>query len=245
MGTAADHCFWEAQRKAYEPFFRTIVYDARGAGQSSQPEDVESYTTSLLADDAAALLAALQIERAHVSGMSMGSATAQELTLRYPEKVGTLQLHATWGAKERWFHYVMEQLKCPLEREDRRGFASAVMPWVMSPSAINDPETHDAILEALVAHPHVCSFKGILGHIHADQQHHTIDRLPRIAVATLITAGELDWQVPARMGRSVHEAIPGSQWHMFTGPRSSHAACFEMPDEFNRLTLNWLRAHPL
>jgi len=245
MGTSSDHCFWDTQRPVYETRYRAIVYDARGTGQSSQPEDVENYTTALLADDAAALLNALGIERAHVSGISLGSATAQELALRHPEKVGTLQLHGTWGARDRWFQYVIDQLKYPVEREDRHGFACAAIPWVLSPAAVNDPEKHDAILNALLTHPHVSSFKGILGHIHADQTHQTIDRLPAISVPTLITSGELDWQVPIRLGRAVHQAIAGSDFYIFTGPYSSHCAFFEMPDEFNRLTLEWIRAHPL
>ena len=245
MGTSSDHCFWEAQRPVYEEYYQTIVYDARGTGQSSQPQDVESYTTELLADDAAALLDAIGIERAHVSGISLGSATAQELTLRHPKKVGTLQLHATWGAKDRWFHYVMEQLKYPIEREDREGFARAVIPWVLSPTAVNDSDMIGQIWEALTAHPHVSSFKGILGHIHADQTHHTIDRLGTIRTPTLITSGELDWQVPTRLGRAVHQAIADSELHIFRGPHSSHSAFVEMADDFNQLTLDWLRTHSL
>src|SRR5437764_4634835 len=81
MGTSSDHCLWESQLPAYQPHYQTTVYDARGTGQSSQPTDVESYTTPLLADDAAALLEALGVRRAHVSGISLGSATAQELAL--------------------------------------------------------------------------------------------------------------------------------------------------------------------
>lgn len=245
MGTSSDHCFWDSQRPAYEARYRTIVYDARGTGQSSQPEDIENYTMSLLADDAAALLDVLGIERAHVSGISLGSATGQELALRHPKKVGTLQLHGTWGAKDRWFHYVIDQLKYPIEREDRHGFAMAVLPWVLSPAAINNPEVHDAIVEAILTHPHVSSFKGILGHIHADQTHHSIDRLPNIKVPTIITSGEIDWQVPPRLGLAVHKAMPGSELHMFTGPNSSHSAFFEMADEFSKVTLKWLRDHPL
>lgn len=245
MGTSSDHCFWDAQRPAYEPFFRTVVYDARGTGQSSQPQVVESYSMAVLADDAAALLDALGIEKAHISGISLGSATAQELALRHPEKVGTLQLHGTWAAKERWFNYVIGQLKYPIEREDRLGFARTVLPWVLSPSAVNDPKIHDSIWEGLTTHPHESSLRGILGHIHADQTHHSLDRLPKITVPTLITSGELDWQVPTRLGLAVHDAIPHSELHVFRGPHSSHAAFFEMPEEFNRVTLKWFRDHPL
>jgi pimeloyl-ACP methyl ester carboxylesterase len=244
MGTSSDHCLWEGQLPAYQPHYQTIVYDARGTGQSSQPTDVESYTTPLLADDAAALLDALDVRHAHISGISLGSATAQELALRHPEKVATLQLHGTWGAKDKWFYYVIDQLKYPLERGDREGFARAVMPWVLSPDAVNDPLSHDALWQALTEHPHESSIPGILGHIHADQTHHTIDRLGQIRVPTLITSGEIDWQVPTRLGRAVHQAMPGSELHIFRGPRASHAAFFEMVDEFNGVTLEWLKAHP-
>ena len=57
---------------------------------------------------------------------------------------------------------------------------------------------------------------------------------------TLITSGEVDWQVPTRYGREVHERIANSELHVFTGPLSSHIAFSEMPDEWNRFTLDWL-----
>jgi pimeloyl-ACP methyl ester carboxylesterase len=56
----------------------------------------------------------------------------------------------------------------------------------------------------------------------------------------LITSGEVDWQVPTRYGRAVHERVAGSKLHVFTGPYSSHMAFVEMADEFNRLTLDFL-----
>ena len=53
----------------------------------------------------------------------------------------------------------------------------------------------------------------------------------------------MDWQVPTRYGRDVQKRIPGSALHVFTGPYSSHMAFVEMADEFNRLTLDFLRKH--
>ena len=57
---------------------------------------------------------------------------------------------------------------------------------------------------------------------------------------TLITSGEVDWQVPTRYGLEVQRAIPGSTMHMFRGPHSSHIAFHEMVDEWNAFTLGWL-----
>jgi pimeloyl-ACP methyl ester carboxylesterase len=89
MGTGADHRFWAAQVPAYAEKYRTIVYDSRGVGQTTVPPDPTSCSMALMADDAAALLDALAIESAHISGLSLGATVAQELCLRHPDKVRT------------------------------------------------------------------------------------------------------------------------------------------------------------
>ena len=58
------------------------AFDNRGAGRTPLPEGRLSAST--MADDAAALLRALEVPSAHVAGFSMGSAIAQELALRHP-----------------------------------------------------------------------------------------------------------------------------------------------------------------
>ena len=97
MGTNADHTTWAAQVESYRDSYQVITYDARGTGQSTHPEPLEDYSMKILADDAAALLDEIGVSSAHVSGLSLGSATAQELAINHPGKVETLQLHCTWG----------------------------------------------------------------------------------------------------------------------------------------------------
>ncbi|MFQ5845957.1 MAG: alpha/beta fold hydrolase, partial [Planctomycetota bacterium] len=58
----------------------------------------------------------------------------------------------------------------------------------------------------------------------------------------LVTAGEMDIQVPPRYGLEVANAIPGATFHLLEGPHASHIACVEMAEEFNRVTLDWLEA---
>ena len=103
MGTAADHSSWSAQVAAYRDHYSVITYDARGTGQSTHPPDLDSYSMAILADDASALLDHLGIETAHVSGLSLGSATAQELAIKNPDQISSLQLHCTWGRSDEWF----------------------------------------------------------------------------------------------------------------------------------------------
>jgi pimeloyl-ACP methyl ester carboxylesterase len=73
-----------------EAGYRTIAFDNRGHGISSKSYDPADYTPEKMAGDAAALLAHLGIEKAHVFGYSMGARVAAFLALAEPQLVATL-----------------------------------------------------------------------------------------------------------------------------------------------------------
>ena len=242
MGTAADHTTWAAQVEAYRHHYTVITYDARGTGQSTHPPDVNDYSMRILADDAAALCDSLGVERAHVSGLSLGSATAQELAINHPGLVATLQLHCTWGRSDEWFIRMIDTNETYILHDDPAGYIRTALLWVASPTFINDQPADVEAFERgfILENPHPPSKAGMLGHFHADKTHDTLDRLGSIEVPTLITSGEVDWQVPTRYGLEVQRAIEGSTMHVFRGPHSSHIAFHEMVDEWNAFTLGWL-----
>ncbi len=64
--------------------YRAIAFDNRGHGASSKSYDPADYTPHKMAGDAAALLAHLGIDRAHVMGYSMGARIAAFLALAEP-----------------------------------------------------------------------------------------------------------------------------------------------------------------
>ena len=242
MGTGADHSTWAAQVAAYRHDYTVITYDNRGTGQSPHPTDVSDYSMRILADDAAALLDCLGVERAHVSGLSLGSATAQEFAVNHPDKVATLQLHCTWGRSDEWFIRMIDTNETYILHDDFAGYIRAALLWVASPTFINDQPADVEAFERgfILENPHPPSAAGLLGHFHADKTHDALDRLGSIAVPTLITSGEVDWQVPTRYGLEVQRAIVGSAMHVFRGPHSSHIAFHEMAEEWNAFTLGWL-----
>src|SRR6185312_3628284 len=67
--------------------FDVIAYDHRGVGASTHLTG--AVTTAQMAEDAAGLLDALEIDSAHVLGISMGGMIAQELAIAHPERVRT------------------------------------------------------------------------------------------------------------------------------------------------------------
>jgi pimeloyl-ACP methyl ester carboxylesterase len=70
-----------------------IVFDSRGLGNTTMGS--KPYSMQQLASDAAGLLDALKITKADVMGYSLGSFTAQQFTMMYPDKVNTLTLVAS------------------------------------------------------------------------------------------------------------------------------------------------------
>ena len=223
----------------------TITYDLRGIGQSDRPSDPTTYTTEVLADDAKAILDGLEVRYAHISGLSLGAAVAMQLAIRYPEKVATLQLHAPWARSDEWFRRVVETMRYPAERGDFAFASSVDQMWSFSRHFLAERLEEARRMQRLnlVENPYPPTKEGLLGHYNADMTHDAYDRLPEIKAPTLITSGELDWYVPVHYAREVHERIPNSELHVFSGPSSSHAGFFENADTFNTVTMEFLRRH--
>jgi pimeloyl-ACP methyl ester carboxylesterase len=70
--------------------FRVIVPDLRGYGRSGKPQAVEAYSIAFLAADVLAVLADLEIDRAHVVGHDWGAALAWGLAAFAPDRVDHL-----------------------------------------------------------------------------------------------------------------------------------------------------------
>ncbi len=243
MGTGADHSFWGPQVEAYSKQFRLIIIDSRGTGQSSRPADWQSCTAKAMAEDAFGVLDHLDIDKAHVGGLSLGSAVAQEMALAAPDRLLSLSLHGTWGRSDEWFIRAIDTLAYPALRGDIHTYLYFALMWVLSPRFLDDrPDEVEQIVTTYIdANPYPPSPEGILGHTNADVLHDTLDRLGEIRTRTLVTAGEMDWLVPPRYGEEVARAIPGARYHLFRGDFSSHCACVEMADDWNAISLAFLR----
>jgi pimeloyl-ACP methyl ester carboxylesterase len=105
--TSADHACYAFQLPAYTEHFSCIAIDLPGSGESDKPAG--PYSTDGYADQVAAFLGAIGIERAHVAGMSLGAAVGIHLAARHPGRVRSLSLHSGWHATDNYLRIVVEQ----------------------------------------------------------------------------------------------------------------------------------------
>ncbi len=103
---AADQACYAFQVGDYSKHFTCISVDLRGAGLSDKPDS--PYSTELFADDIAAFMQAIGVERAHISGLSLGAAVGMWLAAKHPEKVKSLSLHSSWPKSDPFLKTAVE-----------------------------------------------------------------------------------------------------------------------------------------
>ena len=220
---------WQPQLDGLADRYRLTAFDNRGVGRTPLPDGPLSPAT--IADDAAALLQALEVPSAHVAGFSMGSAIAQELALRHPGLVRSLVLVSTYARPDALFRSQLTFWRWLVEvAPSERAFFEAIFTWVYTPRAHADGSVAEIVEEAL-AFPHEQSIEAFQAQVDACLAHDTTDRLAEITVPTLVVAGELDILLPPRLGEAVAAAIPNARFEVWPG--EAHQPFQEVPDEFN------------
>ena len=240
MGWGGDHTAWALQVAALAADHRVIALDNRGAGQSEVPAG--PYTIAGMAADVVGLIDALGITRAHVCGASMGGMIAQELVLRHPERVRTLQLHCTAAAIDAYGHFLIDTLLAVRARGDREEYARAVMPWILCrKTMVERPDFIRFWIERALTYPYPISYEGLSRQADAIRGHDTTARLGEIRVPTLLTTGTEDILVPPASSRELHARIPGAE--LVTIDDAGHLHFVEQAERFNAVCLEFLGKH--
>jgi pimeloyl-ACP methyl ester carboxylesterase len=222
---------WTFQLEGLADHYRVTAFDNRGAGRSPMPPD--GFTVVDMADDVAALMDALGIDRAHVAGFSGGSATAQNLALRHPDHVRSLVLTSTWPRADAYLRQVMSFLTwLPDVAPSERQMLEAFFIWIYTARA-HETGMVDAIIEDALSFPFPQSPEAFQRQLAAWGVHDTFDRLSEIRVPTLVVAGAEDIITPPRYSRQVAELIPGAE--LIVLPGEAHQPFQESPEQFNAL----------
>jgi pimeloyl-ACP methyl ester carboxylesterase len=235
-----DRASWGMQLPAFATVYRTTVYDARGTGALAG-EPVTRTSIDEMAGDALAVLDALDEQRAHIAGWSMGAAVATAVALAAPERVRSLSLYTPWGRTDRWLEQGFRMLIDVARHGTPADFEAAVTWLIISREFITGLEDFDGAMAATAATPGYPQASSVIAHLEASIEHDVLDAVDRITCPTLVVAGERDQLVPPAYARELAERIPLARLKIMDGPGTTHAVLVERAEEFNALALAFLQ----
>jgi pimeloyl-ACP methyl ester carboxylesterase len=238
---AADQACYAFQVADYAKQFTCFTVDNRGAGLSGKPEG--SYSTELLADDVAAFMQAAGIDRAHISGLSLGAATGMWLAAKHPEKVKTLSLHSAWPRTDPFLTVIVEGWRIMAQALDdvTDMVIKGIFPFCFTPELYAArPEYIDSLADFVRSRP-MPPVNAFLRQSAAVLAHDAQDVLGQIQAPTQITFGRHDIVTSTRFADPLTAAIPDSELVIFED--CAHAPIYENVTEFNERTLEFLQRH--
>jgi pimeloyl-ACP methyl ester carboxylesterase len=237
--TSADHACWAFQLPAYTEHFSCIAIDLPGTGESDKPPG--PYSTDGHADQIAAFLGAIGVERAHVAGMSFGAAVGIHLAARHPARVRSLSLHSGWHASDDYLKLVVEQWRTLATTLPTVAdvVIQGIFPWCFTPDMYVDrPEFVETLVNFVRSRP-AQPVDAFLAQTDAVLAHDASTALGKVAVPTLITFGARDLVCSTRFAEPLRSGIAGSELVVFD--HLSHAGLHEDPETFNGTTLDFLQ----
>ncbi len=222
-GYSATSRMWEGQREALAGDYRLIAWDMRGHGKTDSPDDASAYSEAATVDDMAAVLDAAGVEKAVISGLSLGGYMSLAFNVKYPERVLALMLFDTGPGyknpqgREGWNETALARAKAFEEKGLESLGRGAEVRIAQHRSAQG------------LAH----AARGML----AQFDSRIIESLPEIKVPTMVLVGENDQPF---IGASQYMAakIPGAR--LVTIPGAGHAANIDQPAAFNEAVRSFL-----
>ncbi len=232
MSTAS----WAFQTPVLAKRYRLLLYDCRGMWQSDHPPG--PYSMALHADDLAALLDALGIERAHIGGTSYGAEVSMAFALKYPQRTRSLIVTSAVSHLDPVLEGVADIWIAAAQAHDAELLYKVVYPLTFSEAwiAANQPaldlarQRYEEIDFDALAELFLCFSRLDL----------TAD-LHRITAPTLVVAAELDALKPRKYADIIAREIPDAEYAII--PNAGHAAMWEQAGVFNSLILGFLARH--
>jgi 3-oxoadipate enol-lactonase len=239
QGMSATHMAWGRPfLDELERSFECTIFDNRGMGRAGKAQ--LPFSVADMAGDTAALLDALEIETAHVVGISMGGMIAQELALAHPERIRTLTIGASYCGGPDGTLMAPEDLQLlgtAYASGEPEQVLRAMWEINLSPSFREDDSRFAAFSEmgtALSAPQPV-----VLQQMRACAEHDTHERLGQISLPTLVIHGDVDRLLGYGNGREIAALIPTARLATLEGV--GHMFWWELPQRSAEL----IREHAL
>ena len=239
QGMSGTHVSWgEPFRGALEESFDVIAFDNRGIGFSAPIDG--PFTIAEMGQDTAQLLAALELESAHVVGISMGGMIAQELALAQPERLRSLTLGCTYcggPGSQLMPEENARKLMEGLASGDRDKAIRASYEVNLSPAFRAEESRYAAFHEMATRVP--AAKQTIELQAQAIFGHDTSARLGEISVPTLIIHGAVDGVLPFPNGELIASLMPAARFEALEDV--GHMFWWEQPERSAEL----IREHAL
>jgi pimeloyl-ACP methyl ester carboxylesterase len=238
---AADHACYAFQVPEYSKHFTCISLDPRGAGESDKPDGI--YSTELFADDVAAFMAAIGVETAHVSGLSLGGAIGLWLASKHPERVKSLSLHSCWPKSDPFLKAVVGNWQTIAKGLGNipETTIQGIFPFCFTPELYAaKPEYIEQIAAFVRSRPNQ-PVDAFLRQSDAFIAHDALGQLSKIKAPTQITFGRQDIVTSTRFVGPFRSGVKNSELVIFE--MCAHAPICENVSEFNEKTLAFLKRH--
>lgn len=233
LGT--DLHMWDAQMPVLTEHFRVLRYDTRGHGQSSVPAG--PYRIEQLAGDVLQLLDALDIQRVHFCGLSLGGLTGQWLAIHAPQRIDRLVLCNTAtriAGPDIWNPRIEAVLNGGASAMQALAVASAAR-W-FTPSF---RERQAAVVARICAMLEATSAEGYAACCAAVRDADFRGQLAGIEAPTLVVCGDADPVTQVRDGQQLQEAIADA---LLTILPAAHLSNVEAGPAFSARLLSFLQA---
>lgn len=212
-GWPVDSREFQRQVDGLSDAHRVIAWDAPGVGESTDPREGASLED--WADWLAAFLRALDIDDAHIAGLSWGGGLALAFANRHPELVRSLVLMSAYAG---WSgslpdHEVQRRLTLAIENTERPldEWVPGMLDTLLSPGSA--PWIADELTAMLSDHHPAATRIALTAFAEADLR----PALPDVEAPTLMLYGELDVRSPKAVWAPIHEAIPHSKLVVIPG----------------------------
>ncbi len=241
---AGDWRSWEPQIRFFSSRYRAVTFSARGYLPSDVPDSPEHYSQDLQIEDLKGLMDALQVEKAHICGLSMGSYTTLLFGIKYPDRARSLTIAGSGygsGKNREEFHRSIAQIA---EQMLKAGIRAVSESYTLGPARVQlrnkNPRAYEEFRRHFEEHSARGSGYTFLG---VQMKRPSItslgEELKKMALPVLIMLGDEDEQgIEGSLFMKRH--IPRAGLEIF--PRSGHALNLEEPERFNRSLLDFITA---
>ena len=207
-GLSDDCALWAPLMPEFSRHYRAIALDVRGHGNSGKPD--MPYSIQLFSNDLLGLFQELEIPKAHLLGLSMGAAIAQQFALDHPERTRSLILLSAFSHNDPGARDTLKRLRESVIRGGLPAFFDEAVKLVVTPEFAS--ANANAIAQMKERSVGINSPPAIVHAIDACMDFNVKDRVSQISHPTLIISGREDVLFPIHLAEQIHRSIRGSEW---------------------------------